>query len=156
VSGEIEVGAIVAPVDRIRFDSFPLICEPLSLLAPARSRWSRFPTVRITDLEGESLILFSSSFVLNDRILSACAEAGFTPEVAGRSAQLGFILEMVRSGVGVALLPKSEITTLNPKEFAVCILSDVVINFEIELAWAKSARLSPAARKWIDMLKEVN
>jgi len=150
INGELEVGAMVVPIDRTRFDSCPALDDQLMLLAPARSRWARYPEVPMRDLEDESLILFTSSYVANDRIMAACAQAGFKPHVAGRSGQIGLIVEMVRAGVGVAFLPGSELTHLDRYEFAVCKLVEPEIEWRVAFGWLKYAALSPAARKWIE------
>ena len=155
IDGELEIGAMVAPIDKQRFDSCMVIHDRLALVAPARSRWSRVPEVRMRDLEDETLILFTNAFVLNQRIMDACHQAGFKPHIAGRSTQTSLILEMVRMGVGVVLLPRTEIQQLDRSEFAVCALVDPVLEWSIEFGWLKDACLSPAAKKWIETIDNV-
>ncbi len=124
-----------------------LIDDRLALLAPARSRWAGRSAVRLAELADESLILFLSSYMLNERILDACRQLGFTPAIAGRSGQIGFILELVRSGVGIALLPSSELRDLVPQAFAVAALIEPEIPWRIDLACSRRCSC------WIERLR---
>ena len=151
---ELEIGALVAPVDRKQFDSIPVIADHMSLVAPAKSCWSKQVDIRIGDLADESLILFSPNFSLNEKILCAFEEAGFAPHVAARSSQLSLILEMVRNNVGVVLLPNSEVQCLDRKEYAVCSIFEPTIDVSVEFAWIKGRTLSFAARMWLDMHRD--
>ena len=65
--------------------------RPLPLAALAREPWILFPAH-----EGPGL---------HAMILAACAEAGFTPQVAQRAVQMETILGLVAAELGVALVP---------------------------------------------------
>ena len=154
LAGELELGGLLAPLDDRRYEHLMLIDDRLALLAPARSRWSRYPVVRLSELAEEPLILFLAPYMLNERIDEACRQCGFTPNIAGRSGQIGFILELVRSGVGVALLPASELRHLERGDFSVSALVEPEIPWRIDLAWLRGAYLSHAARTWLDVVRE--
>ena len=49
--------------------------------------------------------MYQRSFVLNDRLLQACQQLGFTPKESGRSGQADFLAALVAAGQGVVLLP---------------------------------------------------
>lgn len=154
LDGELELGGLLAPLDDRRYEHVMLIDDRLALLAPARSRWARHAAVRLAELADEPLILFLAPYMLNERIVEACRQAGFEPEIAGRSGQIGFIRELVRSGVGVALLPGSELRGLQGGDFAVSALVEPEIAWRIDLAWLRGAYLSHAARAWLDVVRE--
>lgn len=154
LDGSLELGGLLAPVDDPRLDGRMLIDDRLALLAPARSAWGRRRTVRLAELAEEPLILFQGSYLINDRILAACQQCGFTPDIAGRTGQVGFAFELVRSGVGVALLPGSQLEGLDPAAFAVCRLVEPDIPWRIDLAWLRDGYLSHAARAWLALLDD--
>lgn len=151
VDGQLELGGLLDPVDESRFEHRMLIDDRLAVLAPARSRWARRREVRLAELAEEPFIMFPAAYALNERITEACRQCGFTPEVAGRSGQIGFILELVRCGVGVSLLPSSELGQLDLKDFAVSALIEPVIPWRIDMAWLKGGYLSAAARAWLEL-----
>jgi DNA-binding transcriptional LysR family regulator len=61
--------------------------------------------VPLQALAQEPFILQSRISVLHTVTLSACHAAGFVPIVAQEAAQLSAVLALVRSGLGVALVP---------------------------------------------------
>ncbi|WP_432723532.1 LysR substrate-binding domain-containing protein [Jeongeupia wiesaeckerbachi] len=148
LAGELELGGLLHPVADPRYQTLTLVRDRLALIAPERSAWAHRPTVALAELADEPFILFTPGFALNDRIVSACAEAGFSPQVTGRSGQPGLIQAMVRGGIGIALLPTSEIAASAPDGLAVCTL-EAEIPWEIALAWPRDAYLSHAARAWL-------
>lgn len=154
LDGTLEIGGLLAPLDEHRFEHRMLIDDRLALLAPARSRWGRRPRVALAELADEALILFLASYMLNERIVDACRACGFAPRIAGRSGQIGFIVELVRRGVGVALLPHSEVRGLGP-DFAVCALVEPEIPWRIDLAWLRGRYLPAAARRWVELADEL-
>ncbi|GAA5786660.1 LysR family transcriptional regulator [Chitiniphilus shinanonensis] len=153
LAGELELGGLLQPIDTTRFDCAPLAADQLVLVAPAWSAWGQRDTVQLAELADEPFILFAPGFALNDRIFDACRSLGFTPDVVGRSGQLGLILAMVRGGIGVALLPRSEVALAGRDGLAVCELGDIVIPWEIVLAWPREGYLSHAARAWLAMMR---
>ncbi|WP_264675684.1 flavodoxin [Pseudomonas aeruginosa] len=52
-------------------------------------------------------MLYQQSFTLNDRLLRACLEAGFSPREGGRSGQADFLGALVAANQGVVLLPRA-------------------------------------------------
>jgi len=151
LDGQLELGGLLAPVDSERFEHRLLVDDRLALLAPRRSAWARRPSVPLADLAEEPFILFGAGFALNERIIAACAQCGFSPSVTGRSGQIGFILEMVRHGLGVALLPSSQLSGLELADFAVSALVEPEIPWRIELCWLRGSHLSSAARAWLEL-----
>ncbi len=157
MSGQLELGGLLAPLDATRFEHRMLIDDRLALLAPAKSAWARRGkngrAVQLDELAEEPFILFPPAYALNERITEACHPFGFTPQVVGRSGQIGFILEMVRQGLGIALLPGSALDQVDRREFCVCTLAPA-IPWRIDLAWARGSFLSAAARGWLAMLDD--
>jgi len=154
-NGQLELGGLLAPIDEARFAHRMLIDDRLALLAPAKSHWAKHAKagkeVKLEELAEEPFILFPPAYALNERIVETCRHAGFTPHVVGRSGQIGFILEMVRHGVGIALLPSSTVREVDLAEFCVAALAPV-IPWRIDLAWVRGSFLSAAARGWLAMV----
>lgn len=153
MSGQLELGGLLAPLDEARFEHRMLIDDRLALLAPARSYWKKRGDVQLEELAEEPFILFPPAYALNERITEACRRAGFAPQVVGRSGQIGFIQEMVRQGLGIALLPGSALDQVDQRAFCVCTLAPA-IPWRIDLAWARGSFLSAAARGWLAMLDD--
>ncbi|HWU03195.1 MAG TPA: LysR substrate-binding domain-containing protein, partial [Novosphingobium sp.] len=71
------------------------------------------------------------------------------PQVAARTSQLGFMLELVAAGVGVAFLPRM-IARLHARPgIALVPLAEPGLEWRMALAWRREAYLPHAARAWL-------
>jgi DNA-binding transcriptional LysR family regulator len=78
-SGELELGGSLTPSDAA-FDYQPFCNEPLDVLLPAEHPLAGQAGVDLAQLADTPFLLYQRSFMLNDRLLSACQQLGFTPK----------------------------------------------------------------------------
>lgn len=135
------------------FEALPLVRSPLCLLAPRDSAWRGRASVRLAELADSPFIFYGDTFALNEIVLDACQRAGFAPRITGRSGQWDFIASLVRLGVGICLLPQMYCETLDASQFAIVPLVDPPVEWNLMLAWRRSAGLSFAARAWLDLVR---
>lgn len=153
LAGEVELAVSLLPVP----DAFawqPVCDDPMMAVLWADHPLRGRAALKLTELAQTPLILFEQGFVLNARIETACRVRGFTPEPAARSSQVDFIIALVASGLGVALLPRilTEGRDLSPLHVA--LLDETDLRWRAALVWRKGARLSPAARAWLALARE--
>jgi len=104
--GELDVGLVRLPLMEIAaIDTEGIDPDELHAALPTGSALAMGGTVRLEALAAEPFILQSRVSVLHSVTLTACHAAGFVPIVAQEAAQLSAILALVRSGLGVALVP---------------------------------------------------
>ncbi|VIO72392.1 HTH-type transcriptional regulator BenM [Bradyrhizobium ivorense] len=96
---------------------------PLALAALAHEPWILFPAN-----EGPGL---------HDRIVGACAAAGFAPEVAQRAVQMETIVGLVAAGLGVALVPALFKTT-GWSSVVFRAIDGTPVPYEVALAWRRN------------------
>ncbi len=152
---ELDFGGLLAPINTQIFNHRTMIDDQLALVSPAKSCWKNRPEVKLKELIEEPFILFSDSYTLNSHIIDACQQQGFVPEIAGRSGQISFILELVRSGVGVALLPSSAIAQFDTRNFSLSSLIEPIVPWRIDLVWLKNENETMAQKKWLELLEEI-
>ncbi|GAA1082713.1 LysR family transcriptional regulator [Nocardiopsis composta] len=108
-AGEVDLAlslAADAPSPRdAKFERTTLLADPMYAALPAHHRLAAAPGLRLADLAREPWI-FGSSGPWRDITLTACANAGFTPEQTHVAADWEAILAMVAAGMGVALVPR--------------------------------------------------
>ena len=83
--------------------------EKLVVALPARHRLAKRPALALTDLEHEPWIAFdrtANSGLFAD-LRAACEAAGFEPILAQVAGEIPTMVNLVASGLGVALLPES-------------------------------------------------
>ncbi|MGW2517954.1 LysR family transcriptional regulator [Streptomyces sp. NPDC001617] len=63
-------------------------------------------TVRVSDLEGERLVMFRHGYDLRELTVAACRAEGFEPDFAVEGGEMDAVLGFVRAGLGVAVVPR--------------------------------------------------
>jgi LysR family hydrogen peroxide-inducible transcriptional activator len=102
---EIDFALASRPIQDQRMQVKDLFTEELRLALPPGHRLTRKRTVRLTDIEREPLIVMKEGHCLGDQVLNFCDRRDLKPIINFRSAQLETIQALVRSGVGISLVP---------------------------------------------------
>ena len=105
-SGAMDVGLVRLPLlETAEVDAVVIDRDELHVAVAATSRFARADRLMLEDLAQEAFVLQGRISVLHAITLMACHDAGFVPRVAQEAAQLSVVLSLVRSGLGVALVP---------------------------------------------------
>lgn len=106
IADELDIGLVRLPLlDAVAIDTTVIDRDELHAVLPENSPFAKAGTVELADLAKEPFVLQSRISVLHSITLSACQKEGFVPIVAQEAEQLSAILSLVRSGLGVALVP---------------------------------------------------
>lgn len=154
LSGELELGGSLTPKNPT-FAYQPFCDEPLDALLPADHPLAEDGSVRLEQLSETPFLLYQRSFVLNDRLLQACQQLGFTPKEGGRSGQSDFLVALVAAGQGVVLLPSVVARGLvRPGVVRLKLIAPEDLRWDIAFIWREGAYLSRAAHAWLELLRE--
>jgi LysR family hydrogen peroxide-inducible transcriptional activator len=104
--GELDVGILALPVELTGLESRELYREPFLVALPERHPLAAHETLRVADLEGETLLLLEDGHCLRDQALEVCARAGVREPQDFRATSLETLRQMVATGAGVTLLPE--------------------------------------------------
>jgi len=102
---EIDFALVSRPIQDQRMEVKDLFSEELQLALPPGHPLTRKRTVRLADLEKEPFIVMKEGHCLGDQVLNFCDRRDLKPTINFRSAQLETIQALVRSGVGISLVP---------------------------------------------------
>jgi LysR family hydrogen peroxide-inducible transcriptional activator len=105
-SGELDFGIATLPIKENSFEIERLFTEELLLAIPARHRLAKKSNIRVADLHNERFILMKEGHCLGDQALVFCHRHDFRPRIVMRSGQIGTILSLVRSRLGISLVPR--------------------------------------------------
>jgi LysR family hydrogen peroxide-inducible transcriptional activator len=105
-SGEIDVGILALPVSLDGLESRELYKEPFMVAMPAGHRLAGKSTIRVEDLNDETLLLLEDGHCLRDQALDICAGTGMHEKQDFRATSLETLRQMVAAGVGITLLPE--------------------------------------------------
>ncbi|ORM63964.1 transcriptional regulator [Pantoea rodasii] len=113
--------------------------ERMMIALPAGHPCSHLPTVSLTQLVDETLIMFPREVApsLYELIVSTCIRAGFTTTRFLQAPQIMSSLGMVGSGCGIALVPESMCCVNNP-HIMFCEIDNNTLFTDIAFAWRRS------------------
>lgn len=149
VSGELDVALTVLPLEEQgHLASLPLFSYPLCVLVPESETWSGHDYVTPEELEAHPLLIYREDFALYPRILELFRRRGIQPQIAVRSGQWDFLAEMVRSGIGVAVLPEPVYRHLDGQRLY-CLPFRCDLHLQLGMIWRMDSYLSQCARAWL-------
>lgn len=104
--GDIDLAIVALPIESDQVETTPLFTEELVVAMPARHPLARRRRLAMTDLTSEPFVVLNEAHCLTGNVLSFCSTQDMAPFVASRSHQILTVLELVRLGQGVSLIPK--------------------------------------------------
>ncbi|MDQ0766069.1 DNA-binding transcriptional LysR family regulator [Streptomyces canus] len=110
-------------------------------------------TVRVADLESEPLVMFRHGYDLRELTVAACRAEGFEPDFAVEGGEMDAVLGFVRSGLGVAVVPRM-VATRSGRGLRVTPLARPGLHRTIALAHRSDVAPPRAARELQRMLLE--
>ena len=155
LSGEVEIGMMVEPIDPVLFEARRIFSDEIGLVVPVDSRWAERASVRIGELAGENFLMPTDDFMMAHMIRDYCREAGFAPKEVGHSGQWEILQAMVENGMGLATLPMAVCHLLDRDKVVPVRLGDPPLTVGVSLAWRAGGYPSFAARAWTEVSAEV-
>jgi DNA-binding transcriptional LysR family regulator len=107
LDAHLDVGILRTPVAHPELISYPLLRERLVLVSSAAT--SSRESEGLAGFREKPFILIARavSATLHDHCLDLCRRAGFTPKVVQEASETFTILNLVRAGLGISLVPSS-------------------------------------------------
>ncbi|WP_406089553.1 LysR family transcriptional regulator [Streptomyces sp. NBC_01013] len=106
--GALDLALVVLPLPAASpaLTTVELLQEDLVVVSSADGpRPGRGGTVRIADLQGESLVMFRHGYDLRELTVAACRAEGFEPSFTVEGGEMDAVLGFVRAGLGIAVVP---------------------------------------------------
>ncbi len=131
-----------------------LVTEELVAVLPTQHPLAAREAVKLAELAGEPFIGFRAGSRLRELLDSAAAAAGFDPRVALESNESRRVRSLVSSGLGVAILPRSDAAGPGAP-VAVARLVEPALTRDVTLASRAKRRHSPAAQAFLALTRSV-
>ncbi|MEU6118837.1 LysR family transcriptional regulator [Streptomyces sp. NPDC047117] len=147
-TGMLDLAISRAPLARPGVTGRILVREPMVAMLPPEHRLADRPALDLAQLAGDDYVGMHRGYGLRELMDMVCLQAGFSPRVTVETGQLSVLCGMVRSGVGVSVVPR-----LASAGYATAIsLDDPVARRELGVIWRKGSPLTPAASAFLDLL----
>jgi LysR family transcriptional activator of glutamate synthase operon len=145
--------SVTESVERKGLGLHQLVSEELVLIVSLEHRFAGRRRVRMAELAGEEFISYRAGARLRELLESAGRSEGFEPRVTLESNESGRIRRLVARGLGVAILPRSDVDR-SGADVAVAVLVEPSLRRDITLAWREGRRLAPAASAFLELSRE--
>lgn len=153
-NGEIDAGFLFnRPPANPRFGSHGISRDTHVLALPRDHALVKRHKIRLSDLTGEPIILPSPTIdrAMHSLLLNACLAGGLSPRVAQHADNEHTLINMVATGMGVALVTSS--CPYLHGGVVLRVLEDLVVPIHLELVWLLENE-SPALRAFLRLVRE--
>lgn len=135
------------------FVRIPYAEDSLVAVMPADHPLSKSSHVNLALLKNESFLLLGTDNMPYHLCKNACLRCGFEPHVALTNRQPETLIELVRSGMGIALLMKPLAEFFKIPGIAICDIEPTVKSY-LSLFYLKDKPLSPITKRFIRYFKK--
>jgi DNA-binding transcriptional LysR family regulator len=136
--------------------SWLVIARDKLLVAVSKThRLADRPSVSLSELAGESFITYEKSTLVDELVVNACRQAGFTPHIIYATLRTESILGLVASNSGIALV-MGKVFDHSKHLDVVGVPLDETIKSNVVLAWLKNKKPSRATRTFVDFMSNRN
>ena len=107
--GAMDAGLVRLPISATDVATLALMEEPLVIALPDFHALAHRRRLPLAALAGEPFVLFGRPLnpLFHDEVISACHDAGFSPDVVQEAGEMPTIVSLVAAGLGVSLVPAS-------------------------------------------------
>jgi len=151
-ASRIHVGFVRLPAGR-GLRQTPVLEDRLALALPAPDKESRNP-VDLSGFRDSPFVALrrDQSLSLHEHIIRLCARYGFYPRVAQEANEYPTVLGLVAAGLGVALVPESQLRTWI-EGVTVHSIEDPEARWQVGAAWRRE-KSNPLTAEFLALLRE--
>jgi DNA-binding transcriptional LysR family regulator len=129
----------------------PLAREPIMLAVPAGHRFAKSTGIELDELHGETLVDFAAGWGVRMAVDRSFASAGVTRTITYEVNDTTTMVEFIRNGLAIGMLPQSLVETTDAIAFVP--IRDHPPHFEAAIAIPATRRLSAATRAMLEAIK---
>lgn len=141
LAGDLDLAVVIPAPERLRH--VRIGTQRIRAVVPEGHRRAADRSVRLEDLAEETFIANPPSYNLRQLTEAWCLDAGFAPNIAMEVTEFATIRELLRRGLGVALLPHDE---RSPADLVELPLNGERFNRDITLAWGTDGEAPATSR----------
>jgi LysR family transcriptional activator of glutamate synthase operon len=149
-TGLTDVAIVTLPVEDTALTVTHLFTEEMVVAVWRGHRLAGEQHVKLCDLADERWVLSPDNYELREATLTACQQAGFTPNVVLDGGETDTLLRFVAAGIGIALVPR--LAVLSTPDLVTLHVCDQQLHRSLGLVWRSDRIASPAARAMREFL----
>ncbi|KHD85460.1 LysR family transcriptional regulator [Heyndrickxia ginsengihumi] len=154
---KIDIALLLLPVEETNYETIHLKDDPFVVVVP-RQWESKFSgtTISIEEASKYDLLLGRriSGKGMYDHIINAFHQHNVHPNIVLDCPEISTILTLVATGMGITIIPRSEIHQVYEEKLKVLQFSDPFLDTQPAVVWLKDKYLSKAAKELIKKLRD--
>ena len=155
LSGAIDV-AFTRPVPsalRSELRTERLYSEELVVVLPRHHHMAEAKSLRMLELEGQRFVMNerANSPAVFDKVLSLCADAGFSPQIVTQASVSSGVIALVEAGEGIGVLPKGS-EQLGSRDVVFTPVADEGATVDLVMAWP-ARREDAVLQQFVDLVR---
>ncbi len=152
VDCEIDVAILSTPLNHELVDVETIAREPMLVVVPRKHPFHRLQAVRGADLRDEPAVTLHEMHCLGQQIAEFCVARRINRPIVCRTTQLSTVLEMVRRGLGVSIVPEMAAKHDSGEGLAFLPITPHRPHREIAIAWRSGRSRSQLGTRMRDLL----
>ena len=157
LAGDIDVGIVAYPNEMSRVETRPFMTDELAVLLMKDHPLARQKSIALEDLEGQNFVQFTEETPTRQATDEVLADNGVTVNVRTECDNIEVLKQMVEIGYGIALLPRSSLTSSDRERGLRMIdLKDAKIERPLGILLLKNAPRFRAMRAFVEVLTSPN
>lgn len=155
IDNAIDVAVVSTPIDHDLIDLDVIGVDPLLVCLPTKHPLLSRGGITLRDLRDQPTVTLHEMHCLGQQISGFCAAKRLARNVVCRTTQLSTVLEFVRLGLGVSLIPEMAATHDHNPERGYVKLTRQAPMRDIALAWRKGRTKPRLAMEFSEMLRQL-
>jgi LysR family hydrogen peroxide-inducible transcriptional activator len=151
---ELDIVIAARPIEDRHFEVRALCEDELLLALPTGHPLARKRAITIDDLGGERFILMREGHCLGDLVLRFCDQHDFHPCVSSLSAQIETVLSLIRTGLGISLIPRMAARDTGANGLVYRSLQQPCPTRSVVALWPRKRPPGPAAQEFLKSLED--
>ncbi|HET9485263.1 MAG TPA: LysR substrate-binding domain-containing protein [Xanthomonadales bacterium] len=155
--GRIDAACLALPIHDAHLHTEFLFEEPFVLAVPRGHPLTKRASLKVSDLEDQSLLLLEDGHCLREQALGVCELAGASERTGFRATSLETLRQMVAANVGVTLLPTLAVKPPVPVSDDIALLRfrDNAPSRRIAMVWRKTSGNTPFLKQLAAILRDL-
>lgn len=103
---ELDLAFTITPIISSALHAIPLVHDRNVVVLSDKHPLAARQSLSYRDLKAEKFILLNEEYMLYSNILVGCRDAGFEPDTVFKLTQWDFVVQLVKQGLGISILPE--------------------------------------------------
>jgi LysR family hydrogen peroxide-inducible transcriptional activator len=152
--GDVDLAILALPIQAEHVHTKTLFTEELLAVLPSNHPLAKKPKVGLKDLVTEPFVVLNEAHCLTRNTMSFCERHAASPLVTAKGHQLLTVLELVRLGQGVSLIPAMAVPTGRDEGREYRSISGDKPSRTIALAWNRMHYQTQLFKRFVQFLSE--